>query len=79
MNTALYLELVDAVARIDGPAELKLVAERVAGTPMDPLERRVLDRALRARGEAIAIRRQTTTPSVKGDATVDVRPPVARG
>lgn len=79
MNTALYLELVDAVARIDSPAELKLVAERVAATPMDPLERRVLDRALRARGEAITIRRQTGTPPVMGDAAADVQPPVARG
>jgi hypothetical protein len=79
MNTALYLELVDAVARIDGPAELKLVAERVAATPMNPLERRVLERALRARGEAIAIRRQTSTPSVLSDAPGDVQPPMARG
>ena len=78
MNTALYLELVDAVARIDGPAELKLVAERVAATPMDPLERRVLDRALRARREAIAIRRQTSTPVVISDPAIEVQPPVAR-
>ena len=79
MNTALYLELVDAVARIDGPAELKLVAERVAATPMDPLERRVLDRALRARGEAIAIQRQTRAPAAMSDATLDAPPPVPRG
>jgi len=79
MNTALYLELVDAVARIDAPAELKLVAERVAATPMDPLERRLLDRALRARGEAIAIQRQTGAPPAMSDAAIDVQPPVARG
>src|SRR5690242_5050526 len=58
MNAALYFELVDAIAKIDGPADLEVVAERVAATPMQPLERRVLDRALRARAEALAIRQQ---------------------
>lgn len=64
MNAALYLELVDAVARIDGSAQLKVVADRVAATPMHPLERRVLDRALRARSEALVIRRQLLTPDI---------------
>ena len=79
MNTALYLELVDAVARIDGPAELELIAERVAATAMDPLERRVLERASRARGDAIAIQRQTVTPAGVREGARDARPPVARG
>ena len=76
MNAALYFELVDAVAKIDGPADLKVVAERISATPMHPLERRVLDRALRARTEALAIRRQLAAseshrgPPTEGTAVV---------
>ena len=58
MDAALYFELVDAVARIDGQAELDAVSERVMATRMHPLERRVLDRALRARTEALALQRE---------------------
>ena len=58
MNAALYFELVDAVARIDGQAELEAVTERVMTTAMHPLERRVLERALRARTEALALQRE---------------------
>ena len=53
MNAALYFELVDAVAKVDGSANLRVVADRIAATPMHPLERRVLERALRARTEAL--------------------------
>ena len=35
MNAALYFELVDAVARIDGSGQLKVVAERIAASPGD--------------------------------------------
>ena len=55
MNAALYFELVDAVAKVDGSAKLRVVADRIATTPMHPLERRVLERALRARTEALDI------------------------
>jgi hypothetical protein len=53
MNAALYFELVDAVTKIDGSTKLRVVADRIAATPMHPLERRVLERALRARTEAL--------------------------
>ncbi|HEX5074309.1 MAG TPA: hypothetical protein VFW03_13925 [Gemmatimonadaceae bacterium] len=53
MNAAQYFELVDAVAKIDGQARLQVVAHRIATTTMHPLERRVLERALRARTEAL--------------------------
>lgn len=64
MNAALYFELVDAVAKTAGPAELITVAERISATPMHPLERRVLERALRARTEALAIQSQIGHPGL---------------
>jgi hypothetical protein len=67
MNAAQYLELVDAVTRIDGAAQLKVVAERIAATPMHPIERRVLDRALRARTEALDIHEQLRTVEIVRD------------
>ena len=60
MNAALYFDLVDAVAKVDGHAGLAVVAARIAATPMHPLERRVLDRAVRARSEALIIQAQLT-------------------
>ena len=62
MNAALYFELVDAVAKVDRQTELRIVGDRIAATPMHPLERRVLDRALRARTEALAIQGQLSLP-----------------
>jgi hypothetical protein len=62
MNAALYFELVDAVARVDGEAGLSVVAQRIAATPMHPLERRALDRALRGRSEALALQIQVKGP-----------------
>ena len=53
MNAAEYFELVDAVTKIDGRTKLRVVADRIATTTMHPLERRVLERALRARTEAL--------------------------
>jgi hypothetical protein len=79
MNAALYFELVDAVARIDGPADLKVVAERISATPMHPLERRVLDRALRARTEALAMRRQLMTASSQLGSSTEGTALVGRG
>jgi hypothetical protein len=78
MNAALYFELVDAVARVDGSMQLKLVADRIATTPMHPLERRVLDRAVRARTEALAIQRNLG-PNLLSGVAADHKPLVARG
>lgn len=79
MNAALYFELVDAVARVDGTAQLKLVADRIAATPMHPLERRVLDRALRARTEALTIQEQLLVPNLLSGAAADREPLAGRG
>ena len=53
MNAAEYFDLVDAITKIDGQTQLRVVADRIATTTMHPLERRVLERALRARTEAL--------------------------
>jgi hypothetical protein len=79
MNAAQYFELVDAIAGTDGSPQLKLVADRIAATPMHPLERRVLDRALRARTEALAIQRQLLAPELLGASLTEASQIVARG
>jgi hypothetical protein len=79
MDAALYFELVDAVARIDGQAELEVVSERVMATPEHPLERRILDRALRARTEALALQRELLSPGLFNSATSEAKPLAARG
>jgi len=79
MDAALYLELVDAVARIDGQAELDVVTERVMATPLDPLERRVLDRALRARTESLALQRELLLPGLITPPTPEAAPLAAGG
>jgi hypothetical protein len=78
MNAALYFELVDAVTRIDGLAQMKAVADRIATTPMHPLERRVLERALRARSEALELRSQVTV-EIHGSRSSDAGPIAAGG
>lgn len=60
MDAALYFKLVDAVATIRAQSELTTVTERIMGTPMYPLERRVLERALGARAEALALTSELT-------------------
>jgi hypothetical protein len=79
MNASLYFELVDAVARVDGDAELIVVAERISATEMHALERRVLDRALRARSEALALRCQLGVPASFGGASAETTTLVAAG
>jgi hypothetical protein len=79
MDAALYFELVDAVARVDGLADLAEVSTRVMAAPMHPLERRVLERALRARGEALALQRQLTLPGLFQDLCPEAKPLVAGG
>ena len=61
MNAAEYFELVDAVTKIDGKTQLRVVADRIATTSMHPLERCVLERALRARTEALDLQRHLLT------------------
>jgi hypothetical protein len=68
MNASLYFELVDAVARVDGETGLAAVGQRIAATPMHPLERRALERALRARSEALGLRGEVT-PLAPADGT----------
>jgi hypothetical protein len=79
MNAALYFELVDAVAKVGGPADLEVVAERISATPMHPIERRVLDRALRVRTEAFAIQRQLLSSELYQSPAPNSTPLVARG
>jgi hypothetical protein len=79
MNAALYFELVDAVARIDGSAQLKVVADRIAATPMHPLERKVLDRALRVRTEALDIHELLLTAEILRGRSPDGNPLTAGG
>jgi hypothetical protein len=79
MDAALYFELVDAVARVDGPAELAAVTARVNTTSMHPMERRILDRSLRARGEAIALQTQLMIPDLFLDSPVSEPNPLSAG
>jgi hypothetical protein len=79
MNASLYFELVDAVARVDGYAELIVVGQRVLATEMHALERRVLDRALRARSEALDLRRQLGGPASLGGDSAETKSLVAAG
>jgi len=79
MNASLYFELVDAVTKIDGTAQLRVVADRIATTPMHPLERRVLERALRARTEALDIQRDLLASELIRASLPEGKPLIARG
>ena len=79
MEAALYFELVAAVAGVAGQAELDRVAERVMATPLHPLERRVLDRALRARTEALALQRELLLSGLFSSVTPEPASLAARG
>ena len=70
MDAVLYFQLVDAIANIRSPQDLTIVSERVANTPMHPLERKVLDRALRARSEALDL----LGPTISHDTLGLIRP-----
>jgi hypothetical protein len=76
MDAALYFELVDAIARIDKQSDMASLSERVMATPMHPLERRVLERALRARREALTLQGQLVLPGLYPDSTAK---PLAAG
>ena len=79
MNAALYFELVDAVAKVDGLAKLRVVADRIATNPMHPLERRVLERALRARTEALDIQTNLLTTDLTESSLSGTKPLAAGG
>ena len=78
MDAALYFELVDAVASVDGEAELAATAARVLATPMHPLERRVLARAIRARADALAVQCQFVMPELLHTGALEATPLAAR-
>ena len=79
MDATLYYELDDAVARVEVLADMAEVTTRVMAAPMHPLERRVLERALRARGEALALQHQLTLPGLLQDLRPAAKPLVAGG
>ena len=79
MEAALYFELVDAVARVDKQSDLATVSERIMATPMHPLERRVLERALRARRESLALQGQLALPGLFQHNGISPKPLAAGG
>jgi hypothetical protein len=79
MNASLYFELVDAIARVDGEAELSAVAKRIAATPLHPLERRVLERAMRARSEALSLQCQVAPSRSFGGSSAEAKSATAIG
>ena len=79
MNASLYFELVDAVTKIDGTTQLRIVADRIATTKMHPLERRVLERALRARTEALDLQQHLLTSEMVRTSMPEEKPLMARG
>jgi hypothetical protein len=75
MDASLYFQLVDAIASVRAPRDLAALTERVATTPMHPLERRVLERALRARSEALDLNESTIgQPAARPTDPVQPRP-----
>ncbi len=65
MDASIYFQLVDAITSVRAPRDLEALAERVASTHMHPLERRVLERALRARAEALDLNEITIRPTAR--------------
>jgi hypothetical protein len=79
MNAAEYFDLVDAITKIDGKTQLRVVADRIATTSMHPLERRVLERALRARTEALDLMSHLLTSELVRTSGPESESLVARG
>jgi hypothetical protein len=71
MNASVYFELVAAVAKVDSESELTVVADRVSAAELDGLARKVLDRALRARSEALALRGQLGVGGTFGGSSIE--------
>lgn len=78
MDASLYFQLADAIACVSAPQELADVAAKVAGTEMYPLERRVLERALRARAAAVTLQKLEASQAARSAAMRAERAP-ARG
>ena len=53
MNSSFYFKLVDEIASVRAPRELAALVDRVASATMHPVQRRVLERALQVRSEAL--------------------------
>ena len=79
MDAALYFELVDAIAKVDRESELAAIRSRLIVTSMHPLERRVLERALRARDEAIAPQSQLVRSGIVPSGSLEAKPLEPRG
>ena len=79
MDAALYFELVDAIAKVDRESELAAISSRLIVTAMHPLERRVLERGLRARGEAIALQSQFVMSGILVSGSPEAKPLAAKG
>ena len=74
MDASLYFQLVDAIASVKAPRDLAVLADRVATTHMHPLERRVLERALRARFEALDLSESAIRDASRTTGPAPVRP-----
>ena len=79
MDAALYFELVDTIAKVDRESELAAIRSRLIVTSMHPLERRVLERALRTRAEAIALQSQFVMSEIYCSGSSEAKPLAASG
>jgi hypothetical protein len=55
MDARAYFELTDAIAAANSPRELDEIRDRLETTDMHPIERRVLERALRTRVDTLRL------------------------
>ena len=53
MDARAYFDLTDAISAAHSPAALEAIRTRIRATEMHPFERRVLERVLRTRAEAL--------------------------
>lgn len=55
MDARAYFELTDAIAAANNRGELDAIKDRLETADMHPIERRVLERALRTRGDTLRL------------------------
>jgi len=55
MDARAYFEFTDAIAAAKNPGELDAIRNRLEATDMHPMERRVLERALRTRVDTLRL------------------------
>ena len=55
MDARAYFEFTDAIAAANDPVELDGIRDRLDATEMHPMERRVLERALRTRVDTLRL------------------------